>query len=95
MPWLGCPVGQRSAECLPQSGSPSNWREFAIDLPSEELVAHVDRLALSTGKDPVPERKREWGYRWEPGKFGMSGLTPVGSGAMCRGGCWSARFGWR
>jgi flavin reductase (DIM6/NTAB) family NADH-FMN oxidoreductase RutF len=50
-----------------------------INLPSEDLVTHVDRLALTTGKDPVPERKREWGYEYEPNKFGISGLTPIQS----------------
>jgi hypothetical protein len=31
-----------------------------INLPSEDLVSHVDRLALTTGKSPVPEKKRKW-----------------------------------
>jgi len=34
-------------------------RECVINLPSEDLVTHVDRLALTTGKNPVPERKRQ------------------------------------
>jgi flavin reductase (DIM6/NTAB) family NADH-FMN oxidoreductase RutF len=54
-------------------------RECVINLPSQNLVSHVDRLALTTGKNPVSERKREWGYRWEPDKFGISGLTPAPS----------------
>jgi flavin reductase (DIM6/NTAB) family NADH-FMN oxidoreductase RutF len=54
-------------------------RECVINLPSEELVAHVDRLALTTGKNPVPEKKVSWGYRYEPDKFGLSGLTPMPS----------------
>jgi flavin reductase (DIM6/NTAB) family NADH-FMN oxidoreductase RutF len=54
-------------------------RECVINLPSEDLVAHVDLLALTTGKDPVPERKRQWGYRYEPDKFGIAGFTPVES----------------
>lgn len=40
---------------------------------TEDLVTHVDRLALTTGKDPVPERKRQWGYRCERDKFGIAG----------------------
>ena len=77
--WLGwtCMLG------LGQMGQTSDnlirTRECVINLPSEALVGHVDRLALTTGKDPVPERKREWGYRWESDKFGISGLTPVPS----------------
>jgi len=80
--WLGwtCMLG------LGQMGQTSDnlirTRECVINLPSEELVTQVDRLALTTGKDPVPERKREWGYRWEPDKFGVSGFTPVPSEAV-------------
>jgi len=54
-------------------------RECVINLPSVEQVTHVDRLALTTGKDPVPEKKRGWGYRYEPEKVGIAGLTPVPS----------------
>jgi len=54
-------------------------RDCVINLPSEDLVTHVDRLALTTGKDPVPERKHQWGYRYEADKFGIAGLTPVKS----------------
>jgi len=54
-------------------------RECVINLPSEDLVTHVDRLALTTGKNPVPEKKRQWGYCYEPDKFGIAGFTPVGS----------------
>jgi flavin reductase (DIM6/NTAB) family NADH-FMN oxidoreductase RutF len=31
---------------------------------------------MTTGKNPVPERKAGWGYRYEPDKFGTSQLTP-------------------
>jgi flavin reductase (DIM6/NTAB) family NADH-FMN oxidoreductase RutF len=54
-------------------------RESVINLPSEDQVTHVDRLALTTGKDPVLERKRQWGYRHEPDKFGIAQFTPVQS----------------
>jgi flavin reductase (DIM6/NTAB) family NADH-FMN oxidoreductase RutF len=57
-------------------------RECVINLPSEELVGHVDRLALTTGKDPVPERKVTWGYRYEPDKFGAAAFTPAPSVAV-------------
>lgn len=57
-------------------------RECVINLPSEDLVTHVDRLALTTGKNPVPEKKREWGYRYEPDKFGLAGFTPVASDSV-------------
>ncbi|HKN17640.1 MAG TPA: flavin reductase family protein [Candidatus Sulfotelmatobacter sp.] len=77
--WLGwsCMLG------LGQMGQTSDnlirTRECVINLPSEDLVTHVDRLALTTGKNPVPDKKREWGYRHEPDKFGVSGLTAVKS----------------
>jgi len=59
-------------------------RECVINLPSEDLVTHVDRLALTTGKNPVPERKRQWGYRYEEDKFGIAGLTSVESESVAR-----------
>ena len=54
-------------------------RECVINLPSADLVAHVDCLALTTGKSPVPERKRAWGYRYEPEKFREAEFTPIPS----------------
>jgi flavin reductase (DIM6/NTAB) family NADH-FMN oxidoreductase RutF len=77
--WLGwtCMLG------LGQSGHTSDnlirTKECVINLPSADLVEHVDRLAMTTGKNPVPERKKQWGYRYEPDKFGIAGLTPVPS----------------
>ena len=53
--------------------------ECVINLPSQEQVTHVDRLALTTGKNPVPEKKVGWGYRYEPKKFEIAGLTPMAS----------------
>ena len=50
-----------------------------INLPSEDLVSHVVRLALTTGKNPVPEKKLQWGYCYEPDKFGIAVFTPVAS----------------
>ena len=54
-------------------------RECVINLPSQQQVTQVDRLALTTGKNPVPERKLSWGYRYEPDKFDVAGLTPMPS----------------
>ncbi len=54
-------------------------RECVINLPSAEQVTHVDHLALTTGRNPVPEKKLGWGYRYEPDKFGVAGLTPMPS----------------
>jgi flavin reductase (DIM6/NTAB) family NADH-FMN oxidoreductase RutF len=75
--WLGwsCMLG------LGRMGQTSDnlirTRECVINLPSERQVTQVDRLALTTGKDPVPEKKLEWGYRHEPDKFGIAGFTPA------------------
>lgn len=77
--WLGwsCMLGLgtmgKTAENLIRT------RECVINLPSAQQVTHVDRLALTTGRDPVPEKKQSWGYRHEPDKFGAAGLTPMAS----------------
>jgi flavin reductase (DIM6/NTAB) family NADH-FMN oxidoreductase RutF len=74
--WLGwsCMLG------LGQMGQTSDnlirTRECVINLPSDDLVTHVDRLALTTGKNPVPDKKRQWGYRYEADKFALAGFTP-------------------
>ncbi|HYA17860.1 MAG TPA: flavin reductase family protein [Bryobacteraceae bacterium] len=73
--WLGwtCMLG------LGQMGHTSTnlirTRECVINLPSADQVSQVDRLALTTGRNPVPEKKLSWGYRHEPDKFGTAGFT--------------------
>lgn len=80
--WLGwtCMLGlgqlSQTSENLLRTG------QCVINLPSDALVSAVDRLALITGRDPVPERKAGWGYRHEPDKFGVAGLTPQASLAV-------------
>ncbi|KMZ40545.1 MULTISPECIES: flavin reductase family protein [Bacillales] len=54
-------------------------RECVLNLPSSDLAHAVDRLALLTGRNPVPERKANVGYRFEPDKFGTARLTPQDS----------------
>ena len=77
--WLGwsCMLG------LGQMGQTSDnlirTRECVINLPSVDMVTHVDRLAMTTGKNPVPEKKRAWGYQYQRDKFGAAGLTPMRS----------------
>ncbi|GAA4039659.1 flavin reductase family protein [Hymenobacter glaciei] len=51
--------------------------ECVLNLPSVDLVGAVNRLALTTGSDPVPAGKQQKGYRTERDKFGTAGLTPV------------------
>jgi flavin reductase (DIM6/NTAB) family NADH-FMN oxidoreductase RutF len=77
--WLGwrCVLGLAA-----MSQTPQNMRrtgQCVLNLPSAALVGAVDRLALTTGTDPVPERKRERGYRFVRDKFARAGLTPVPS----------------
>jgi flavin reductase (DIM6/NTAB) family NADH-FMN oxidoreductase RutF len=77
--WLGwtCMLGlgqmSQTSENLMRTG------ECVINLPSAGMVDAVDRLALTTGRDPVPERKTAWGYRHEADKFGVAGLTAMPS----------------
>ena len=77
--WLGwtCMLGLGSMGKT--SDNLIRTRECVINLPSEKQVTHVDRLALTTGKNPVPQKKHSWGYRYEPDKFGIGGLTPMPS----------------
>lgn len=51
--------------------------ECVMNLPSADQVDAVDRLALTTGRPDVSERKQSVGYRYVPDKFGHAGLTPL------------------
>ncbi len=65
-----------------RSQTPANLRrtgECVLNLPSVDQVAAVNRLARTTGSSPVPPHKVAMGYRHEPDKFGVAGLTPVDS----------------
>jgi flavin reductase (DIM6/NTAB) family NADH-FMN oxidoreductase RutF len=46
-----------------------------LNLPSADQAEAVDRLARTTGTNPVPAGKKQRGYRYENDKFGISGLT--------------------
>jgi flavin reductase (DIM6/NTAB) family NADH-FMN oxidoreductase RutF len=50
-------------------------RECVLNLPSSAMVDAVDRIALTTGRKNVPEYKAKQGYRYEPDKFAIGGLT--------------------
>lgn len=77
--WLGwrCMIGMnsgaRTTENLMRGG------ECVLNLPSDTMAGMVDRLALTTGSDPVPERKATRGYRFERRKFEIAGMTEVAS----------------
>jgi flavin reductase (DIM6/NTAB) family NADH-FMN oxidoreductase RutF len=77
--WLGrsCMLGFGA-----RSKTPANLlreRECVLNLPSVGQVAAVDRLARTTGSNPVPPHKVAMGYRYEPDKLGVAGLTGVES----------------
>lgn len=50
-----------------------------LNLPSAAQVAAVNRLARTTGSNPVPPHKAAMGYRHEADKFGVAELTLVPS----------------
>jgi flavin reductase (DIM6/NTAB) family NADH-FMN oxidoreductase RutF len=70
---IGLGLRSRTMQNLADTG------ECVLNLPSVQQAAAVDRLALTTGQDPVSDRKRAAGYRYEPDKFGRAGLTRVPS----------------
>ncbi|HVT98469.1 MAG TPA: flavin reductase family protein [Acidobacteriaceae bacterium] len=77
--WLGrrCLLGFGARSKTPQNIIRTG--ECVLNLPSPAQAGMVDRLALTTGSNPLPEHKAKWGYRYEPDKFGTAGMTPVDS----------------
>ena len=77
--WLGwrCLLGFEAVSKTPQNIIRTG--ECVINLPSADQVDAVNRLALLTGSDPVPNGKTQRGYRHERDKFGTAGLTPIPS----------------
>ena len=77
--WLGwrCVVGigtnTKTAQNLKRT------KMCVLNLPSVSEAAAVNKLAMLTGCNPVPERKQQKGYRYEPNKFEIAGLTPMRS----------------
>ena len=77
--WLGhnCMLGFGA-----RSQTPINIQrtgECVLNLPSVHEVAAVNRLARTTGTNPVPPHKVAMGYRYEGDKFGVAGLTAMPS----------------
>lgn len=77
--WLdqSCMLGMGSRSKT--AGNLIREMECVINLPSSDLVGAVDRLALTTGTNPVPEYKVRKNYEYVKDKFGHAGLTPVAS----------------
>jgi flavin reductase (DIM6/NTAB) family NADH-FMN oxidoreductase RutF len=74
--WLGwrCLLGLDASSKTPENLIRSG--ECVLNLPSEREADAVNRLVLTTGTNPVPDRKLKRGYRYEPDKFAVSGFTP-------------------
>ncbi|MDQ7807044.1 flavin reductase [Amycolatopsis sp. A133] len=70
---LGLGVRSKTAQNLMRT------REGVLNLPSDALAPAVDRLALTTGSDPVPVGKQERGYFHVADKFARAGFTAVAS----------------
>jgi len=77
--WLGwrCVIGisafSKTTENLLKSG------ECVLNLPSQHQVAMVNRLALTTGSDPVPAGKLTKGYSYVKDKFRLAKATAIPS----------------
>jgi len=70
---LGLAAGSRTTQNIRRTS------ECVLNLPSASLVTNVDRIARTTGSDPVPDGKRRRGYKHVRDKFAAAGLTPVAS----------------
>ncbi|MFB6456290.1 flavin reductase family protein [Chitinophaga sp. Hz27] len=77
--WLGwrCMVGLAASSKT--THNLLRERECVINLPSVDQAGAVNKLARTTGSNPVPEGKIARGYYYEPNKFEKAGLTPVNS----------------
>jgi flavin reductase (DIM6/NTAB) family NADH-FMN oxidoreductase RutF len=77
--WLGwrCMLGLAASSKTSQNLL--RTRQCVLNLPSVDQVQAVNRLALTTGSNPVPPHKAARGYRYEQNKFGRSGFTPMAS----------------
>jgi flavin reductase (DIM6/NTAB) family NADH-FMN oxidoreductase RutF len=70
---LGLGKRSKTFENLKRTG------ECVLNLPSSEMASAVDRLALTTGVNPVPDYKAKMGVEYVADKFARAGLTAVAS----------------
>ena len=73
---LGLASNSKTTENMLRTG------ECVLNLPSANLVDAVNRLARTTGSNPLPAGKIKRGYRHEKNKFEISSLTPLLSTAF-------------
>lgn len=80
--WLGwrCMLGIAASSKTYQNMMRTG--ECVINLPSTTEVTAINRLALTTGANPVPERKLSRGYRSVQDKFATAGLTQMTSAVV-------------
>ncbi|TGD56757.1 flavin reductase family protein [Flavobacterium humi] len=77
--WLGwrCIIGLGTASQTAQNLI--RTKECVVNLPSVHQAEAVNRLAKTTGSNPVPEGKKMKGYRFEEHKFETAGFGKVPS----------------
>ena len=75
--WLGrsCMLGFGALSHTPANILRSG--ECVLNLPSVNEAAAVNRLARTTGSDPVPQWKARNGYRHVRDKFGIADFSPL------------------
>lgn len=54
-------------------------RECVLNLAADSMHAAVERIAPTSGRDPVPTWKHEAGYRHEADKFALAGFHALSS----------------
>ncbi|WP_102272601.1 flavin reductase family protein [Cytobacillus massiliigabonensis] len=70
---LGIGLGGKAIENL------ERHPECVINIPSPSLWRNVESLARYTGKNSVPEFKKEVGFEYGKDKYAISGLSPIES----------------
>ena len=80
--WLGwrCMLGLAAASKTTQNMLRTG--ECALNLPSEKEAGGLNRLAFTTGSNPVPQGKLARGYRHVSDKFGLAGFAPLASATV-------------
>ena len=81
--WLGwrCVIGLAASSKT--TGNLLRSRECVLNLPSVTEAAAVDKLAKTTGSNPVPQGKIMKGYRHEKDKFALAGLSKQPPQTVC------------
>lgn len=77
--WLGwrCMLGLQTASQTPQNMIRTG--ECVLNLTTVSQADAVNRLARLTGTKEIPALKQTLGYKYEPDKFGVAGMTPIPS----------------